>query len=342
MPLIDLETAAARIAAWATDFDRTGAWPAADLVELKRAGVLRGALPGEEQPSALQLHVAYEQIAAASVSTALIWTQRDAAVDLIDGSTASPCRAELLKQATDRWFTVGIAQLTTSRQGGPPAVAATAVDGGYRLAGTIPWCTGGPDADVIVAGATLADRRQILVALNRDPGVIPGPPMELVALRSTHTSEVRLDNVFVADQWVLRPPAAAVLNNRHTSLTLGQTFLATGLCRAALNLIAAHDSDRGREAFRRLDYQLEMLRSEIRDLCAPGREAEATEANARLRGACNNLAVRATHTAVALFKGASLLLDHPAQRLAREAMFLLVWSCPNPVIDCTVDLLTSS
>ena len=29
-----------------------------------------------------------------------------------------------------------------------------------------------------------------------------------------------------------------------------------------------------------------------------------------------------------------------AQRLAREAMFLLVWSCPNAVIDCTVDLLT--
>jgi hypothetical protein len=26
--------------------------------------------------------------------------------------------------------------------------------------------------------------------------------------------------------------------------------------------------------------------------------------------------------------------------LAREAMFLLVWSCPNPVIDCTIDLLS--
>ena len=31
--------------------------------------------------------------------------------------------------------------------------------------------------------------------------------------------------------------------------------------------------------------------------------------------------------------------DH--QRLAREAMFLLVWSCPDPVIDCTVDLLSA-
>jgi alkylation response protein AidB-like acyl-CoA dehydrogenase len=83
-----------------------------------------------------------------------------------------------------------------------------------------------------------------------------------------------------------------------------------------------------------------VLRAEVADLCQPGREADAGAANARLRGACNDLALRATHAAMALYKGAALLADHPAQRLAREAMFLLVWSCPNPVIDCTVDLLS--
>jgi len=51
------------------------------------------------------------------------------------------------------------------------------------------------------------------------------------------------------------------------------------------------------------------------------------------------LALRITQSAVAIYKGTALLADHPAQRLAREAMFLLVWSCPNPVIDCTVGLL---
>jgi hypothetical protein len=34
------------------------------------------------------------------------------------------------------------------------------------------------------------------------------------------------------------------------------------------------------------------------------------------------------------------MTTHPAQRLAREALFLLVWSCPDPVIDCTVELLS--
>ena len=35
----------------------------------------------------------------------------------------------------------------------------------------------------------------------------------------------------------------------------------------------------------------------------------------------------------------ALLWIIPPQRLAREAMFFLVWSCPDPVIDCTVSLL---
>jgi alkylation response protein AidB-like acyl-CoA dehydrogenase len=88
--------------------------------------------------------------------------------------------------------------------------------------------------------------------------------------------------------------------------------------------------------------QLNELRNEILDLSQPGRENEATNAASRIRGQCGDLALRITHAAVALYKGAALLADHPAQRLAREAMFLLVWSCPAPVIECTVDLLSEA
>jgi len=84
---------------------------------------------------------------------------------------------------------------------------------------------------------------------------------------------------------------------------------------------------------------LQQLRERILEACRPGGEPEAEQV-AQLRSACNDLAIRATHAAVALYKGTALLLDHPAQRLAREAMFLLVWSCPNPVIDCTVQMLS--
>jgi len=75
-------------------------------------------------------------------------------------------------------------------------------------------------------------------------------------------------------------------------------------------------------------------------LASPAAEKEADASTAAVtRADVNDLAVRVTHAAVALYKGMSLLNVHPAQRLAREAMFLLVWSCPGAVIDCTLDRL---
>jgi hypothetical protein len=52
------------------------------------------------------------------------------------------------KFAAVRFVTVGIAQLTTSRQGGAPALVYR--DG--RLDGEIPWATGAAKARYIVAG----------------------------------------------------------------------------------------------------------------------------------------------------------------------------------------------
>jgi alkylation response protein AidB-like acyl-CoA dehydrogenase len=164
--------------------------------------------------------------------------------------------------------------------------------------------------------------------------------LALVALRSTFTSSLQLKNVLLEDRWLLRGPKESALAGGRGGLTLGQTFLAMGLCRSALDLIADHKSDRAKAALDRFEEQLRELRNEILTLSQPGRETDASAANARLRGACNDLALRITHAAIALYKGTALLADHPAQRLAREAMFLLVWSCPNPVIDCTVDLLS--
>jgi alkylation response protein AidB-like acyl-CoA dehydrogenase len=298
---------------------------------------------GGDELSPLELHLRYERVARASVATALILTQRDAAIGYIDANVGAPRRIKALNRLAnnEQWTTVGIAQLTTSRQGGAPALRAERVDGGYRLNGVIPWCTAAGQSQTIVAGATLDDGRQILFLLRSESsGIGWDRALDMVALTQTLTSSLRLTNVLVEDAWLLRPPSPNALAGRRNGLTLGQTFIATGLCQAALDLIAKHTSDAARAAHARFAEQLETVRAEVHALCQPGREADATTANARLRGTCNDLALRVTHTAVALYKGTALLVDHPAQRFAREAMFLLVWSCPNPVIDCTVDLLS--
>jgi alkylation response protein AidB-like acyl-CoA dehydrogenase len=345
---MSLENAVAGIAGRAQKLDISTNWPFFDLAELQAAGAMRWSVPkefgGDELPP-LELHLKYEQIAAGSVSTALILTQRDAAVGLIDNALTMQRRTRMLNRLAKNeiWATVGIAQLTTSRQGGPPALAARRVQGAYVLNGTIPWCTGVHQSQFIVAGAVLEDGQQLLLLLQRDlSGMQMGEPMAMVALTNTLTSSLQLKNVMVEDSWVMRGPAQGVLGGRRNGLTLGQTFIATGLTQSALDLISRHDSDRARSAHERFSEQLTHLRKEVQDLSQPGRETDAGEANARLRGACNELALRVTHAAIAIYKGAALLQDHPAQRLAREAMFLLVWSCPNPVIDCTLDLLSFS
>ncbi len=328
----------------ATERDVTGDWPAADLEMLAESGAMRWALPhpfGSNLPP-MELHGRYEAIAAASLAVALILTQRDSAVALIEQSEEFPRRQELLKKLSDNqiWATIGIAQLTTSRQGGLPSLRATPDGDGYSIDGLIPWSTGAGKSDYIVAGATLPDRKQILFCLPTNlPGVLIHPPLEMVALRATWTTQVHCRHVKLDRSHILRGPIDRVLSGRKKNLPLGQAFLALGLCDGALRLIGEHKSDAADRARTAFVEELERLRSRVAFLCSPAGAKEVDTAAADTRADVNDLAIRSTHAAVALYKGTALLNDHPAQRLAREAMFLLVWSCPGPVIDCTLDRL---
>src|SRR5262249_53577524 len=122
-----------RIRSRADCYDLSGDWPEDDLSDLADAGVMRCAVPAEvggtDEP-AVEIHLRYEKIATASLATALILSQRDSACGLIDGAKDSPLRGPMLSSlAQNEWFTtVGIAQLTTSRQRGAPAMLCTRVE----------------------------------------------------------------------------------------------------------------------------------------------------------------------------------------------------------------------
>jgi alkylation response protein AidB-like acyl-CoA dehydrogenase len=306
-------------------------WP--DQLLAAHADAMKWAMPrafGGDELESLELHLRYERLARESLSVALILTQRDSAVGIIAQANHQPLLQEIRGGA---FVTVGIAQLTTSRQGGPPALALR----GGRLQGIVPWATGASKAKYIVVGA-VSDRGQVLLALPSDAkGVTIDPPLPLVALADTWTSSIRCDEVPIADEMMLLGPSDNVMALRRKSVPIPQAFLALGHSRGALDLIGRHDSDRGRKLVERFGEQVEALHARVLDAC---RENADPALVPLVRGQCNDLALRITHAAVALYKGTALLLSHPAQRLAREAMFLLVWSCPDPVIDCTVDLLS--
>jgi alkylation response protein AidB-like acyl-CoA dehydrogenase len=306
-------------------------WPEALLRE--HASAFSWAMPnahGGEELEPLELHLRYEQLTRKSLALALILTQRDSAVGIL----VAAGHDRLLSEVSDGAFvTVGIAQLTTSRQGGSPALR-------YhhgRLDGEIPWATGAAMAKYVVAGAATPDGSQVLVALPTDaPGVTVDPPLPLVALAETWTSRVRCERVAIADEMLLLGPAPNVLSLRRKSVPIPQAFLALGHARGGVDLITAHASDRARSLVARFGDQIDQLHARVVAACTGTPDPPLFPP---LRGECNDLALRVTHAAVALYKGNALLTSHPGQRLAREAMFLLVWSCLDPVIDCTVDLL---
>ncbi|RMF36913.1 MAG: acyl-CoA dehydrogenase, partial [Planctomycetota bacterium] len=60
-------------------------------------------------------------------------------------------------------------------------------------------------------------------------------------------------------------------------------------------------------------------------------QAAGTWTAADLRQRANSLVLRSTQAALTAAKGAGFVATHPTGRWAREALFFLVWSCPQPV-----------
>jgi hypothetical protein len=86
--------------------------------------------------------------------------------------------------------------------------------------------------------------------------------------------------------------------------------------------------------------RLEASRRRLRnDLHEQARSRGTPEAAAALRPRANALVLRSTQAALTASKGTGFLLDHPAQRWARQALFFLVWSCPRPAAEATLQYL---
>ena len=304
------------------------AWDAA-----RSAGAMQWAVPkrfGGDEVEPLELHDRYEQLARASLATAFVLTQHDGCVAYL-AAAGEWFAGELRAVADGRLhLTVAISHLTTSRGGGVKAN----VDGErVTLDGVAPWCTAADVADkIMVAAGTKGG--QVLALVDRDAtGVEVPPPPPIVALSATRTGEVRLDGAVGRR---IAGPAEGVLGERVGKLPIGQAFLALGHAGGAIDCMRTDTSEGAARAADALDRKLDDLRGRVRRFAGGG----SGDGNA-LRGESIALAQQACLAAVTVHKGAALVNGHPAQRLAREALFLLVWSCPEGVRDCTLAELVS-
>ncbi len=328
-----------QLAGMASDLDRTQEWPKEQLRLCGAAGVYEWFIPrhlGGQEWSEPDVTRGYLRLGAACLTTAFIITQRTGACLRIAGSDNSFVREQVMASLVsgETFATVGISHLTTSRRHMATSVLrAREVADGFVLDGYSPWVTGAKHASVIVTGATLADGQQILVALPTDlPGVTVPGPARLVGLSASHTGEVHLDGVHLGRQWLLGGPAENVMKIGIGAGTGGlqTSTLAIALASAALDFLEYESKQRPD-----LSGPTGELRSEHAQLqgtlfaLAGG---QAVCSNDELRARANSIALRTSQAALAAAKGTGYVVGHPAGRWCREALFFLVWSCPQGVM----------
>jgi alkylation response protein AidB-like acyl-CoA dehydrogenase len=341
---LSLEQALAVLAERAAVSDAEAQWPAASWEALRASGVTGWMIPPEYGGAGrdrLGLLEGYGLLAGACLTTCFILSQRDAACRrLLAAGNEVLCRELLPPLARgERFITVGLAQLTTSRQHGRPALVARLEGERIFLDGVMPWVTGAARADHFLTGAVLDDGRQVVLVVPGDtPGVRVGDPQPLMALQGSLTAEVRCEGVALDRKWLVASPGGKGLAAGRGPGSLETSGLALGLATAAVAYLEV-------EAQKRPEWHdlagdcrasLEGVREKVRAL-ARG-EADAEEAS-RVRARANALVLRVTQLALAVAKGAGFVRTHRAQLWARQALFFLVWSCPRPALEATVEYL---
>jgi alkylation response protein AidB-like acyl-CoA dehydrogenase len=319
-------------------------WPAEQIALLAEAGVLSWGLPAEfggTTASEIQVLAAYEKLAASCLTTTFVLTQRNAACQRIAASDNFEIKSELLPPLCrgEIFATVGISHLTTSRQHVAKPVVSAIEDGdNFVLSGTVPWVTGAGAAGHIVTGGTLADGRQVLMAVpTSTAGMQRQEPMRLLALSASQTATLVLDNVRVPKRNLLFGPIEQVMKHGGGGAgSLTTSVLALGLTAAVLRRLEIEAQRRAEliPISQALQAEQRVARSELY-LAASGVGGTGPTAES-VRQKANSLVLRAAQAYLAASKGAGFVVGHPAERAVREAMFFLVWSCPAPVVSAAL------
>lgn len=323
-----------------TDLNRT--WPLGQLTRCRDAGVFRWFIDSQYGGfgwSDAEITNSLISLASSCLTTTFVLTQWHAACRRIAASHNLAIKQNWLpKLASGEVFTtVGISHLTTSRQhcSTPPLIAKHATpnepENGWLLTGYSPWVTGAAHADLLVLGAVTETGEQLLCAVPGErAGVRANPGQQLLALTSSCTDKVELSDVKLENDEIIAGPATQVLQGSAGGLQT--SALAIGLTQAAVTFL-------GEEAAKRPDLKMiaESLRLELEQL-RNGLTASLGNAlnGGELRTRANSLVLRSTQAALGAAKGAGFTAGHPVGRWAREALFFLVWSCPQPVLSANL------
>jgi alkylation response protein AidB-like acyl-CoA dehydrogenase len=318
------------------------------LAVLAREGLLALKRPkefgGPELPDP-EIRRFQEIVARVSGALAFLQTQHQGVSGMLAGSSNRALAEEYLPHMHDgsRLVGVGFSQL---RRPGPPIVRAERVDGGYRIEGNVPWVTGFGFYQEFVVGAALPDGQAVfgLVPLREEPNVHPTPPMRLAAMSAAGTVAVQLDGFFLPDDRVIAVREAGWISNSDAINIAQQGTFALGCAQAGLDVLARNAERRKLEfaatTHESLQGELDATRAEA-EYWAGNASVENVDARLDLRARMIDLMVRCAHAGVVSSSGAANSVNHPAQRIFREAMVFSVSAQTGPIMEATLNRLVA-
>ncbi|SPM36461.1 Acyl-CoA dehydrogenase related to the alkylation response protein AidB [Mycobacterium rhizamassiliense] len=114
-------------------------------------------------------------------------------------------------------------------------LTAAPVDGGYRLSGSIRWASNlYPDSMMVTAARTEASEMLIMALPLDTPGVVIGDHFDLLAMGSTASSYLRLENAYVSSEHVLSQDFHAFLHAVRPTFLVLQSAMCLGLTRTTV------------------------------------------------------------------------------------------------------------
>ncbi|MDT0547425.1 acyl-CoA dehydrogenase family protein [Streptomyces lonegramiae] len=314
------------LAPGAESADREGVTPAA-IAAVKASGVLGVSGPaaygGAQAPDPVAREIA-EILAGACCSTYFVQAQHHSPVRML-ASSASPARERLLRPLCDGTLLSGIA-FSHLRAFPRTPVRVGRVAGGRRFDGRVPWYTGWGLNDVLLLGGVTEDG-EVLFAFadaREQPGLRPTPPLRLAALTGTRTVGLELDGLVVPEEAVVwsRPYEEWAVADRPKNTNPNPAVF--GVARAALSLLEAAGDAEAAETARVLGERLNEVRREAYALVDEVEPGERPADRLAVKTRAYDVLRAATTAAIVAGGGRAFGLGSPAQRLAREGLFLVV------------------
>ena len=245
-----------------------------------------------------------EILAGGCLTTTFVWIQHlstAALVSRLDG----PVHDEWARDLATGMRRSGIA-FSHLRRPDPPSLTAAPVLGGYVLDGATPLVTGWGLIDVVHVAARLGEDIVWLLVDATESPTISVTPVELAAVNASATVSVRFSGHSVPESRLTQIQPLADWLARDAAGLRTNGFLSLGVAARCLTLLGPSD----------LDSELASVRAGL--VSASEEQLPAARARASL------FALRGSAALIAGRGGRSMRRDDHAQRLGREAMFLLV------------------